>query len=138
MPNALGNPFPEPIEFNRWFASNAGFETTLQTLRDAISDAEMMVLHEIDTQAILKKGGIEIGGLRQILYFHPRYMKQVLETDASAVIEAPLKFVVRESGENQVVCNYIRPSYLFGRYAGLEKMGAELDGIAVKIAASVG
>ncbi len=121
---------------NQSIASPHAFDETVETLRAAIVAADMMVLHEIDTQAIVKRGGIEISGVRQLLYFHPRWMKIVVETAPDAVIEAPLKFVVRET-QSGTQCNYSWPSQTFGRYAGLEQMAGELDEIARQIAASL-
>lgn len=121
---------------NIQIASPHGFEQTVETLRGAIVAADMMILHEIDTQAIVRRGGIEISGVRQLLYFHPRWMKTVVETAPDAVIEAPLKFVIRETA-NGAVCNYHWPSQTFGRYDGLETTARELDEIARRIAASV-
>jgi uncharacterized protein (DUF302 family) len=122
---------------HRTIASRFDFETTLTTLRESIGAAEMMVLHEIDTQAIIARAGISSGGLRQLLYFHPRFMKRVLDGNASAVIEAPLKFVVREVDSGGVNVHFWQPTATFGRYAGLESLGAELEPIAEKIAATV-
>ncbi len=124
-------------DFNIQIVSKLPFEATLQTLRDHIAAADMMILHEIDTQMIVKKGGLGIPPLRQLLYFHPRYMKRVLEGNPASVIEAPLKFAVRETESGEVHCGYIRPDYLFGRYQKMEEMAAELDAMAAKIASSL-
>ncbi len=121
---------------NIQIASPHSFDETVERLRGAIVAADMMVLHEIDTQAIVRRGGIEIDGVRQLLYFHPRWMKIVVETAPDAVIEAPLKFVIRETTSGTEV-NYHWPSQTFGRYAGLENMAGELDEIARQIAASL-
>ena len=121
---------------NQSIVSPHSFDETVEILRGAIVAADMMILHEIDTQAIVARGGIEISGVRQLLYFHPRWMKIVVATAPDAVIEAPLKFVIRET-ENGTICNYHRPSQTFGRYAGLEEMARELDAIARRIAASL-
>ena len=109
------------------------FGETLDVLRGRIIGADMMVLHEIDTQAIIARAGVESLGLRQLLYFHPRYMKRVLEGNPAAVIEAPLKFVVRET-PGAVLVHGISPRFLFGRYAGLEALGDELEELAASTA----
>ncbi len=121
---------------NIQIASPHSFDETVETLRAAIIAADMMVLHEIDTQAIVRRGGIEISGVRQLLYFHPRWMKIVVATAPDAVIEAPLKFVIRET-QSGTQCNYSWPSQTFGRYAGLEQMARELDEIAKRISATL-
>ena len=122
---------------NIQIASPHSFDKTVEILRGAIVAAEMMILHEIDTQAIVARSGIEISGVRQLLYFHPRWMKIVVETAPDAVIEAPLKFVIRET-QSGTQCNYSWPSQTFGRYVGLEQMAGELDAIARRIADSLG
>ncbi|BCM93274.1 hypothetical protein IAD21_05163 [Abditibacteriota bacterium] len=120
-----------PLE-NICVESPFDFEETLKTLRENIAGAEMMVLHEIDTQAIIARAGIPSDGLRQLLYFHPRYMRRVLETNSAAVIEAPLKFVVRENFFG-VSIHRISPRFLFGRYAGLDSLGEELEEVAAHV-----
>lgn len=109
------------------------FEETLTVLRTGIENAEMMVLHEIDTRKIIARAGVESLGLRQLLYFHPRFMKRVLEGNPATVIEAPLKFVVRETDES-VAVHYISPRFLFGRYEGLSELGEELETLAARVA----
>lgn len=121
-----------PVE-NIAVSSPFSFGETLDFLRGRIAGADMMVLHEIDTQAIIARAGVESLGLRQLLYFHPRYMKRVLEGNPAAVIEAPLKFVVRETAEG-VLVHRISPRFLFGRYQGLSELGEELELLASRIA----
>lgn len=114
-------------------ASPLDFEETLAVLRANIESAEMMVLHEIDTQKIIARAGIQSPGLRQILYFHPRFMKRVLEGNPAAVVEAPLKFVVRET-PGGVLVHRLSPRFLFGRYKGLSELCEELEVLAAQIA----
>ena len=59
---------------NIQIASPRSFDETIETLRAAIVAADMMILHEIDTQSIVARAGILIPGVRQLLYFHPRWM----------------------------------------------------------------
>jgi hypothetical protein len=44
----------------------------------------MWVLHEINPQMLLARGGVEIGAARQILFFHPAIMARLLAADSSA------------------------------------------------------
>jgi hypothetical protein len=60
-------------------------------LKVSIESAGFWILHEIDPQGLLKRGGYEIRAARQILFFHPRFMARLLRADAAALIEAPLK-----------------------------------------------
>ena len=43
-----------------------------------------------------------MGGLRLIFFFHPNLVVRVLEVDWTAMVEAPLKFVVMELPEGTV------------------------------------
>lgn len=113
--------------------SPLGFEETLGVLRERIIAADLMVLHEIDTQKIIARAGVQSEGLLQILYFHPRYMKRVLEANPAAVVEAPLKFVARETAEG-VRVHRLSPRFSFGRYEGLRELGEELETLAATIA----
>ncbi len=86
-----------------------------------------MVVTEINPQQMLRRVGVQTGGMRQLLFFHPRYMKQIFETDQNGAIEPPLKLVVMEMPDGSVMIRYINPDYLFGRYDGLEAIGNELS-----------
>jgi uncharacterized protein (DUF302 family) len=112
-------------EFLLEFVSLYNFAQTVDRLRHAIQDAGFLLLHEIDTQTVVKAHGLEIDGLRQLLFFHPRYIKTILEHNNAAIVEAPLKLIVMET-EAGVVVRCAKPSYLFGRY-GLQDLGQELE-----------
>lgn len=105
--------------------SSYGFDETLHRLRDAIAAAELWIIHEIDPQALLKKGGIATVRLRQLLWFHPRYMARLLLTDPGAVPEAPLKFVVSEQAAG-VTVRALNPVLVFSPYPRLFDLAQEL------------
>lgn len=113
------------------------FDETVARLKQAIEAADFLLIHEINTQQILARQGITIAGLKQLLYFQPAYMKQLLDLYPEVAIEAPLKFVVREAPDQSVKVLYVKPTYLFSRYAGLEKIGEDLEKIAVGIAVAI-
>ncbi|WP_188131261.1 DUF302 domain-containing protein [Mesorhizobium sp. NFR06] len=106
--------------------SRHGFDETLQRLRDAITAAELWIIHEIDPQALLEKGGITTIRLRQLLWFHPRYMARLLLTDPGAVPEAPLKFVVSEQAAG-VTVRALNPVVVFSPYPRLFGLAQELS-----------
>ncbi|ESZ26495.1 DUF302 domain-containing protein [Mesorhizobium sp. M0243] len=106
-------------------SSSYGFDETLQRLRDAIAAAELWIIHEIDPQALLRKGGISTIRLRQLLWFHPRYMARLLLTDPGAVPEAPFKFVVSEQAAGVTVCA-LNPILVFSPYPRLFGLAHEL------------
>jgi len=123
---------PAPPE-NIAVRSPLDFARTLDALRANIVREEMMVLHETNTQAIIARASVQSMGLMQILYFHPRYMKRVLEANPAAVIEAPLKFAARETPDSTFI-HRLSPGFLFGRYEGPRDLGEELELLAARIA----
>jgi uncharacterized protein (DUF302 family) len=127
---------PAVPEFQIELVSLYDFEHTLDRLRQGIQAQGFLLLHEIDTQKIVKAHGVEIAGLKQLLFFHPRYIKAILAANSAGVVEAPLKFVVMEAPPS-VMVRYTQPRYLFGRYTALEEIGEMLDSIVRTIARSV-
>ena len=133
---AQGQAIPPP-DFLITVPSAYGFDETLDRLRQAIEGENLMVLHEINPQQMLRMVGVRTGGMRQILFFHPRYMKRIIETNRNAAIEPPLKLVAMEMPDGKVMVRYIDPPYLFGRYDGLEEIGRELKGVVETVVAAV-
>ncbi len=107
-------------------------------LGEAIEAADLWVLHEIDPQALLHKGGYAIGPARQILFFHPRLMARLLAADPAALIEAPMKFAVLELPDGPVTLRWNDPAAAFARYgnAALAELGQELASLSERIAAA--
>lgn len=124
-------------EHNLETASLYTFDQTLERLKQSIQAENMLLIHEINTQQIVKTAGMEINGLRQLLFFHPRYMKVILDTHPAAVVEVPLKLVLMEDDPQTVVVRYPHPGYLFSGYAGLQTLGDELSSLVTKILTSV-
>ena len=117
--------------------SRLPFEETLARLKEAIQAEDLWLIHEIDPQMLLKRGGFAISATRQLLFFHPRYMATLLENDPSALVEAPLKLVIMEMPDNSVVLRHSEVASVFARYAGLETLGVEFSGIYQRILATV-
>ena len=102
------------------------FEQVLTAIRSNIVSNGLLLLHEINTQEILAKHGIEIKPLRQILFFHPRYMSEILGGDPLAVNEAPMKIVIREIDTIQTSVSFPNPVISFSDYNCDKIMGIEL------------
>jgi len=117
--------------------SKFNFDETVEQLQKAIKTAGLLLIHEINTQQILERHGITIKGFKQLLYFHPNYMKQLLDTHPESAIQAPLKFVVREEQDGGVEVLYIKPTDLFSAYIELEEFGKMLEKIVVDISMSI-
>jgi uncharacterized protein (DUF302 family) len=100
----------------------ADFDTLLLAAREAIFNSGFLLLHEINPQAILGSQGIVTGKIRQLLFFHPAYMKQLLDSAPAAVIEVPLKLVLQEVADGETMLSYFDPALHLQGYAGLEAL----------------
>ena len=135
-PIRYGAPGAASAAFQHVAVTRIAFERVIALLRQGIDDAGLWVLHEIDPQAVLKRGGHVIGASRQILFFHPDLMIRLLEADPSALLEAPLKFAVLDGPDGTVSIRWFDPAVAFGRYrnASLDRLAADLAGICERIA----
>ncbi len=124
-------------EFHVLTKSNYGFSDTVELLKASIEEQNLMIINEVDPQKMLRLVGIKTKGMRQIFFFHPRYMKRIYETNKQASIEPPLKFVVMEMPNGKVMVRYIRPSHKLSPYMGLDDLARELDELTATIAKSV-
>lgn len=117
--------------------SAQGFDETVSLLREAIASENLMVVEEVNPQQMLRLVGMRTDGMLQILFFHPRYMKRIIETNRNGGIEAPLKILIMERPDGSAVVRYHDPVHLFAPYAGLEELSAEFDAMFERITASV-
>ncbi|WP_293370163.1 DUF302 domain-containing protein [Phenylobacterium sp.] len=126
----------EPI-FQQVRGTSASLETVVDALKAAIVAADVWVLHEINPQTLLRQANIEIGPARQLLFFHPRYMKRLLDADPAAVLEVPLKFAVLTE-DTGIALRWFDPVRAFERYRNreLKALGAELSLLCDQIVAS--
>lgn len=103
------------------------FDRLLLNAREAITSNGFLLLHEINPQAILASHGITTGRIRQLLFFHPVYMQSLLENDPDAVIEVPLKLVLREISDTATAISYFNPEQHLQGYLGLDTLHARLQ-----------
>ena len=108
-------------------------------LRKAIEAADLWVLHEIDPQMLLARGGFGIEAARQILFFHPAIMARLLAADSSALLEAPLKFALTDAGDGKVMIRWSDPIATFARYGNeeLAQLGHNLTETCDRIVAGL-
>jgi uncharacterized protein (DUF302 family) len=123
--------------FQTMVTSQYGFDDTVTMLKGAIEGENLMVIKEINPQKMLRMVGIKTRGIKQVFFFHPRFMKRIMDVNPHATIEPPLKVAVMETPKGTVIVKYIKPTYLFGRYEGVEAIGSELEALVAKIVASV-
>ena len=129
---------PASPEFQVLQSSKYDFNDTVELLKGAIEAQNLMVIKEVDVQKMLRLVDVQTKGMKQILFFHPQYMKKIMKANKNATIEPPFKIIVMEKPGGKVAVKYKRPSYLFGPYAGLEAIGAELDDLVAKIVEEAG
>jgi uncharacterized protein (DUF302 family) len=126
-----------PPDFLVTVRSTQDFNTTLSTLRSAIEGENLMVIKEVDPQQMLRMVGVRVGGMRQILFFHPRFMKSIIESNRNGGIEPPLKILVMEGPNGMVMVRYEDPLHQFAPYDGLDDVAAELSELVAGIVSSV-
>jgi uncharacterized protein (DUF302 family) len=126
-----------PPAFQCVAPSRFPFDETVERLKRAIEAEDLWLIHEIDPQMLLQRGGFRIQPIRQLLFFHPRYMRRLLERDPNAVIEAPLKLVIAQSPDGAVTVRYINIDTSFARYPALTDLAAELTTICQRLVQSV-
>jgi len=117
--------------------SKYDYGETMELLKGAIEEQNLMVIHVVDAQKMLRMAGKQVKGMSQVFYFHPKYMKRVMEANSMATIAIPLKFVVMEKPDGKVAIRYFKPSAILNKYKGEEAISAELDGLVEKILAGL-
>lgn len=113
--------------------SKYSYSETLDLLKGAIEEQNLMVIADIDGQKMMRMAGKQTKGMRQIFYFHPKYMRRVIEANPAASIQIPLKLLVMEKPDNTVVVRFLKPSTVLNQYAGEEEIAKELDGLLENI-----
>ncbi len=108
------------------------FDKVVTKLKRAISARKLVIVKEVPFQQMVAMVGFKTSKARGFEVFHPRYGKVLFQKDVNALIEVPLRIVVRESG-GKVNIQYRKPSAIFASYSGLAKLGKELDGVFADI-----
>lgn len=137
-PRAGTAQMPAPPDFLVTVPAAGGFDETVANLKQAIEAENLMVVHEVNPQQMLRMVGFRVGGMRQILYFHPRFMKRIVETDQNGGIVPPLKILVMETPDGRTMVRYHDPLKLFEPFQGLGEVAAELKAVTERIVATVG
>ncbi len=130
---------PAAASFQRSVTTSLTVEEAVARLKQAIVAADLWVLHEINPQMLLNRGGYAIGPARQVLFFHPRLMSRLLAADSAALLEAPLKFAVIGFPDGETELRWIDPREAFARYGSpaLVELGDELSAVCEGIAAGI-
>jgi len=102
------------------------FGQVYSTLKQRITDHGFLLLHEIDTRAIVAKHGITIPPLRQLLFFEPQYIAQIMAGDPLAINDIPLKLVLQEVDAHTTQLSFKNPVGSLQDYGLDPTMAAEL------------
>jgi len=136
IPIRLGKPAQAPATATASL-SPLPFQETITHLKGAIEAEGLWLIHEIDPQRLLARAGYSSLGLRQLLFFHPRYLVPLLEADPRALVEVPLKLVILELPDGKVSVR--RPEILaaIGGYPALGALAAELDALCRRLVSTL-
>jgi uncharacterized protein (DUF302 family) len=102
------------------------FSIVLSDVKRNILSNDFLLIHEINTKQILAAHHIIIPELRQLFFFHPRYMKEILASDPLAVNEVPLKIVIREIERDKTSISFPNPVVNLDDYKVNPDMAREL------------
>lgn len=116
---------------------SAPFGKVVTNLKKAITSRKLVIVKQVPYQKMVAMVGVKTGKTIGFEIFHPRYGKVIIAKDTNALIEVPLRIVLREEG-GKVILRYRKPSATFAPYAGLSGLGKELDSIFADIAKRAG
>jgi uncharacterized protein (DUF302 family) len=106
------------------------FDSALARLGELITRQDLILLASIDTTKVLAAAGLDVPPVRQVLTFHPRYMRTILERDPAAAVEAPVKITVAAepapADRPTTTLRLADPGVTFRPYPGLADLGVAL------------
>ena len=88
------------------------FEGTLTKLKKAITASKLVIVKEVPYSKMIGMAGVKAEKTVGLEIFHPRYGKVLYENNKDAMIEAPLRILVRDQG-GEVMIRYRKPSAVF-------------------------
>jgi uncharacterized protein (DUF302 family) len=127
----------KPTDGSKVTMSKYTFSETVDILKGAIEEQNLMVIHVVDGQKMLRMAGKQVKGMKQIFYFHPKFMKRVMEANKDAMIQIPLKMIAMEMPNGKTAVRYFMPSDVLNEYKGEEEIAKELDSMVEKIIAEI-
>ena len=116
--------------------ATGSFEATVTGLKKAITANKLVIVKEVPFTKMLAMVGVKAEKIKSFEIFHPRFGKVIHANDKNALLEAPLRILVREKGGKTIV-QYRKPSAAFAGYSGLSGLGGDLDKVFAKIVGSV-
>ncbi len=108
------------------------FDQTVQKIKKGITANKLVLIKELNHQAMVKMVGVNAKKSKAFEVFHPRYGKKIHAKDFSAFIAVPVRILVQERGR-KVEVSYQVPSALLAPYKGLGGLGKDLDKLFAQI-----
>lgn len=108
-------------------------EHIVARLKEGIAQQGMWLIHEINPQQLLRKESISMLPARQLLYFHPRYMRVIIENAPLAIIEVPLKLLVFALPDGRVVIRRTKVIQQLAPYPSLTELAVQLEALSHQI-----
>ncbi|MCZ6469883.1 MAG: DUF302 domain-containing protein [Gammaproteobacteria bacterium] len=115
--------------------SKNSFENTVTSLKKGITANKLVIVKEVPFTQMLAMVGVKAEKTLGLEIFHPRYGKVLHMKNKDAMLEAPLRILVRDEG-GEISIRYRKPSATFAEYSGLTEVGAQLDKVFARIVAS--
>jgi len=112
--------------------SKNSFEKTVTALKKGITANKLIIIKEVPFTQMLSMVGVKSEKTLGLEIFHPRYGKAIYKKDKNALLEVPLRILVRDEG-GEVSIQYRKPSAIFSGYSGLADVAAELDTVFERI-----
>lgn len=110
----------------------APFGEVVTNLKKAIASRKLVIVKQVPFQKMVAMVGVKTGKTMGFEVFHPRYGKVIFAKDTNALIDVPLRIVLKEEG-GKVILQYRKPSATFAPYSGLSGLGKELDTVFADI-----
>ncbi len=115
---------------------SAPFDKVATKLKRQITAHKLVIVKEVPYQQMVAMVGLKTEAAKGFEIFHPRYGKVIFKKDTNAMIEVPLRIVLRKEG-GKVLLQYRKPSATFAPYSSLSSLGKELDTVFADIVARV-
>jgi uncharacterized protein (DUF302 family) len=119
------NPYSEA----RTLRSHREVEDCAAFLKDEIAQRDLWIVGELNPQTLASKAGITTRPARQLLFFHPRYLKIILEANPAALFEIPLKVAIFQDAQGTTRVRFSDVDELFRNYPELTGLKTELSSL---------
>ena len=116
--------------------ATGSYEQIVTGLKKAITANKLVIVKEVPFTHMLAMVGVKAEKIKSFEIFHPRFGKVIHANDKNALLEVPLRILVREKGGKTII-QYRKPSAAFAGYSGLSGLGGDLDKVFAKIVGSV-